>query len=303
MAHQILTAALSLPHVSARRPEDSYETAHISEINEALKEPGIVVVSLGFRDLSSQYLQNLVFGLGRNHKHGPPITHSSTRGCFWDIRPNDAEVHHKARSETKLDFPWHTDCSFESHPPQFFALHVLHADRRGGGTLSVLNASKIMLNLDISIYESLLRPEYSIKVPPEFFKGTENIIGGLVTKDGDEGSLRIRYRADIVEPLSSNAKEALQELNKILASKRTIEGEGLQIDFTPQMLPDDTVVLVDNGRWLHSRTAVMDPDRHLRRIRWARKEFTNHLKSGTMSASRGLSDSLFSKGQRNHSVI
>ena len=137
-----MQALSSIPRIPANDPNDAYDRTHVSTVNKALKGPGIAIVNLGFRDVDSHYLENIVLGLGNRHKHGPPITHSATRGWFWDVKPKQkSSCEPQARSEDKLEFPWHTDCSYKSQPLQFFALHVLYADRNGGGTLSVISLS------------------------------------------------------------------------------------------------------------------------------------------------------------------
>ncbi|KAL8744581.1 MAG: hypothetical protein Q9190_003194 [Brigantiaea leucoxantha] len=269
-------------------PENSEKfTAHIAAINAALHGPGIALVDLKFSDADSEYLQDLVLGLGENHNHGPPITHSSTRGWFWDVTPKQAAAHH-ARSESHLNFPWHTDCSYESHPPQFFALHVLHADRHGGGTLSALNVARILGKLRPTAYESLRRDEFRIRVPPEFAKGLDSIAGCLVGTVKEEPDLRIRFRSDIIQPQSERASDALKALNQILSLGREADVQDVQLNLSPEMLPDNTIVLMDNGRWLHARTEVRDPRRHLRRIRWGRQEFLAYSPRKATRSEEGL---------------
>ena len=252
--------------------EDSNDRTHIAAVHTALREPGIALVSLKFSDTSSDYLQKLILGLRIYHNHGPPIEHSATRGWFWDVRPMEKAVN-RARSESSLNFPWHTDCSYESRPPQFFALHVLHADQYGGGTLFALNALQILRKLDSSALENLSRPEFRITVPPEFSKGVHSIDGRVVNQAEEPSDLRIRFRSDIIQPLSSRAEKALQGVRKLLAPGSEAKIEDIKISFTPQDLPSNSIVLMDNNRWLHARTEVMDPKRHLRRIRWGRREF------------------------------
>lgn len=241
-------------------------------MNKALIGPGIALIDLKFPDTKSKYLEDLVLGLCTHHNHGPPIGHSATRGWFWDVRPKE-RTGHQARSESSLDFPWHTDCSYESRPPQYFALHVLHADRYGGGTLSVLDALEVVRKLGSSTCQSLSRPDFRITVPPEFSKGTHSIDGSLATPAEDGSAMHIRFRSDIVKPLSKDAEDALQKLNRRLEFSTELEKEGIKFDFTPQILPDNTLVLVDNSRWLHARTEIKDHKRHLRRMRWGRRQF------------------------------
>ena len=68
----------SIPQITANGPNDAYERAHVATVTKVLKGPGIAVLDLGFRNGDSRYLQSIVLGLGKRHKHGPPITHSVT---------------------------------------------------------------------------------------------------------------------------------------------------------------------------------------------------------------------------------
>ena len=200
------------------------------------------------------------------------MEHSATRGWYWDIRPTEKAVN-RARSETCESFPWHTDCSYESQPPQYFGLHVLHADQCGGGTLRVINTARLLRMLSDPVYETLACPEFRITVPPEFFKGTNTIRGSVIKRGRDRGDVCIRYRSDIIQPLSTNAEKALQELHELLARYGGSNFGDLGVELTAQDLPDNSLVLIDNGRWLHSRTEIKDPMRHLRRVRWGQRDF------------------------------
>jgi Taurine catabolism dioxygenase TauD, TfdA family len=241
-----------------------------------------LILQLGFEDPESEYLLQLVLSLEKHHEHGPPLTHSSTRGWFWDVKPQPESVEQKycARSETMGDFPWHTDCSYVSRPPRFFGLHVLQADRCGGGTLSVLQVSQVAARLKPRAREALYQPEFRLRVPAEFSNGTEAVVGPLFSDREAESSsppvpsphLRCRFRADIVVPQTARARAALGELDGILLAVRTGNSDcGLHL--TPDILPNGSIVLLDNGRWLHARNKVHDPGRHLRRVRWDARAF------------------------------
>lgn len=270
-----------VPRLPAATPSDSRDNeTHIASINTALQRFGVAIVDLQFQDPHSVYLHHLVQSLCKHHNHGPPITHSSTEGWFWDVRPKPEKTVNQARSESMFNFPWHTDCSFESAPPQFFALHVLHADRNGGGTFSALSTSDVMAKLTPNVRQCLTRPEFQITVPPEFAKGVDSIIGNLACQSVKDRHgrlmMRFRYRADITQPLSNQAEEALRELNAVLTPSPGGAGadiDHIKMDLTPQILPDNSIVLMDNGRWMHARNEVKDKRRHLRRIRWGRRDF------------------------------
>lgn len=122
---------------------------HIQIIHSQLEKAGIVKISLDFDDDNCRYLEQVIMKLNQNYGHGLPIDHSATRGWFWDIRPlaKPPTKTYQARSETANDFPWHTDCSYESSPSRYFALQVLQPDYCGGGTLSVLKVERLLAHL------------------------------------------------------------------------------------------------------------------------------------------------------------
>ena len=253
------------------------ETSHLRAIHETLEAKGVIQLQLGFPDKDSNYLQKLILKLHEEHRHGLPITHSAERGWFWDVRPSPDSFQshgHQARSETMERFEWHTDCSYEKCPPRYFALQVLQPDRCGGGTFSVLNVDRLLTLLSPFARKWLSSHNYQINVPPEFLKeaGQKHIKGNLlaVSSDVEGGGSRLRLREDITVPLTEDAEKALQELKSILFSEAA-EAETLHLK--SENLPEGSIILMDNQRWLHSRNEVKDPNRHLRRVRWGATEF------------------------------
>ncbi|KAL2159649.1 hypothetical protein VTH06DRAFT_2218 [Thermothelomyces fergusii] len=262
------TPISAVPHLSVNRLDYLQQPGHIREINQLLEREGMVKLSLGFPDDESRYLHGLIVGLNRFHGHGLPVDHSATRGWFWDIRPSATQFQSngcQARSETMRDFPWHTDCSYEDRPPRYFALHVLQPDRRGGGVFSALAARHILRQLSPAAREALTRPDFRIAVPPEFVRssGKTHVVGSILASASTSAS--IRFREDIVTPLSEPAARAIDELRRALQSP---EARRETLHLTPDMLSRGSVLLLDNRRWLHARNEVRDPERHLRRVRW-----------------------------------
>lgn len=74
---------------------------------------------------------------------------------------------------------------------------------------------------------------------------------------------QLRFREDITVPLTLDASKALDELKEILYSAAQEES----LHLPPQSLPQGSIIMIDNRRWLHSRNEVKDPNRHLRRVR------------------------------------
>ncbi|KAL2867568.1 uncharacterized protein BJX67DRAFT_371905 [Aspergillus lucknowensis] len=264
----IYSQPLTVPHLPAPTIERSTQQDHVHKVHEELQQHGILKISLGFPDPGSQYLKQLVLSLHQHCSHQLPISHSASRGWLWDVRPESSSfqtVNHRARSETMEEFPWHTDCSYEEMPPRYFALQVLQHDRFGGGTLSAMNIQRLNESLSPSTQESLMRQEYKINIPKEFTKdpGKQQIIGNLMAIDPESQSCLMRFRRDILTPLTEEASRALEELDESLRCESFSTVHLTSADF-----PTGTIIIMDNRRWLHARNDVKDPQRHLRRLRW-----------------------------------
>ncbi|KAF5023465.1 hypothetical protein F66182_4465 [Fusarium sp. NRRL 66182] len=241
---------------------------HVQTVSKQLERSGILKISLDFPDHESEYLKRLLVSLHRRHGHQLPISHSAAHGWFWDVRPSQTNFqagNHQARSETMDEFPWHTDCSYEDLPPRYFALQVLQHDRFGGGTLSIMNVQRLAELLSPETQSSLAAPEYRITIPPEFIKNPtqEHITGSVLVT----GSLpMIRFREDILTPLTERAARALEHLKRALLNEKVHTHATVHLKAAD--LPKGSIVLIDNRRWLHARNDIKDPERHLRRVRW-----------------------------------
>ncbi|KAL7893916.1 hypothetical protein HDV63DRAFT_384531 [Trichoderma sp. SZMC 28014] len=271
----------TVPCVEASNISQARELVHVHGISEKLRQHGILKISLGFDDSKSQYLEQLLLSLHQHHGHQLPIAHSATKGWFWDVLPTTTSfqtANCQARSETMDEFPWHTDCSYENPPPRYFALHVLQPDRYGGGTLSVMSVQRLSELLSEATKASLARPEYLIRTPPEFEKSPrqQHIVGSIMAADAKNQTNMMRFREDILTPLSDRASAALDELKHAVKSAEARSHSALHL--TPKALPARSIILIDNRRWLHARNHITDPERHLRRVRWDAVPFT----TGTM---------------------
>lgn len=179
------------------------------------------------------------------------------------------------------DFPWHTDCSYEYPPPRYFALQVLQPDRFGGGTLSVMSVARLTEYLSATTRAALMRPDFRIAIPTEFVKDPSRtsirgrlLIQNETTTGGGRGSALIRFREDIVTPLSAEAAAALDDLGTALRHLAAAHDAHSTLHLSAQDLPARSIIVIDNRRWLHARNHVRDPERHLRRVRWDAAPFT-----------------------------
>ncbi|CAF3704322.1 unnamed protein product [Rotaria sp. Silwood1] len=187
---------------------------------------------------------------------GKCLTHNAEENSFvWHVRPlpSISDIQHPlARSQTNEEFPFHTDCSYESNPPEYVALFVLEQDQLGGGQFEVIQVSDIVNNLSEASKTILLTENFKIAVPMEFrkVKDVDHIYGPILLDHNE-----IRYRPDIV---LDHKSAALNELESIIS----------RIPKHAPKYEKYTMILLNNRKYLHARTKILDPRRHLLRIRF-----------------------------------
>ena len=180
---------------------------------------------------------------------GVPSPHHTDGPLVWDVRYTPGS---DTRSRTLKPFPFHTDSSFEDPAPNGMGLYVKQQDACGGGYTRLIEARKVVARLSALTRHRLRQPVYRFNVPPEFNKGTAARFLPILLDGG-----RIRYRREIIE--DSDHQEALNELDAVLADNSLVDS---------LLLPAGTLLLLDNSRWLHGRSVILDPQRHLQRVRF-----------------------------------
>jgi hypothetical protein len=148
----------------------------------------------------------------------------------------------------------------------------------------VLNVRKLAMMLGKQTREALMLPEYRFKIPREFVKdeGKMDIVGRILRSE--RGGLAMRYREDIITPLTRRAEEAAGQLERVLKSTSQIREATIRL--TAMDLPARSIILIDNRRWLHARNHIHDAERHLRRVRWDAVPFDGEV-SGQYLQSNG----------------
>ena len=243
---------------------------------QAIREYGICGIEIGWQDPESQFMLDVV-----EHMGCKPDTHSSTQGALWDVKYKPEGVHSEdtgkkavSISHSMGEFAWHTDAAFEENPTRFFGFHIIHPDKQGGGVFRILKAEDLSRLLSPQAVDVLSSHEFDLKVPPEFFKGKNTVKGKLLDVDPVTGRAYVRYRSDILhDPPSADAdaNAAIQELKGLLE-----DPAGVGEHVPGFVFKENMVLLMDNARYLHSRTDIKDPKRWLRRVRfhgtpWAAK--------------------------------
>ena len=235
---------------------------------QAIREHGICGIEMGWPDPDSQFVLDVVNKMGCK-----PDTHSSTQGALWDVKYKPEGVHSEGTGKKAVsishsmgEFAWHTDGAFEENPTRFFGFHIIRPDKQGGGVFRVLKAEDLTRLLSPEAVDVLSSHEFDFKVPPEFFKGKSTVKGKLLDVDAATGRAYVRFRKDILhDPPSADAQAnaAVKELNDHLDAP-----EGVGEHVPEYVFKENTVLLMDNARYLHSRTDIKDPKRWLRRVRF-----------------------------------
>lgn len=256
-------------------PEDSifslksYSFKDCDKYKSLLIKNGIVLITLEFPDANSSYFCSLITSLGME-----PCSHSGKENDYlWNIQPLvvDASKQFLPRSHTADVFQMHTDASFEPVPPRYFGLQVLKKDALNGGQTLLIKFDDVLKNLSLSEIDLLSSTQIKLKIPNEFKKSShqENFILCTILsprKDCFNNRL-IRYRYDIIldrNSLTDEYKKALEKFESLIDIEKSELIKYIN-------LRDNQIMIVDNSRWLHGRTQILDPNRHLVRIRFQTK--------------------------------
>lgn len=182
------------------------------------------------------------------------------KGAVWVVSPMNAGI---ARSHQSDEFATHTDASFETNPPRYFALGVQSVDKRGGGWSGFARIRDAVNQLSLEEYVILRRTKVRWEVPIEFRvdPSVEKHIFAPVLMSKNRG----RVRSDVMDlsHLSEAIKLQFQHAydkfyNFLTASCRK----------SSFLLPEGSIMFIDNQRFVHCRTAIQDQTRSLVRIRF-----------------------------------
>jgi alpha-ketoglutarate-dependent taurine dioxygenase len=227
-------------------------------------------VHLAHLDVDDRGLMLYCLALGLGYPTGTEPRH---RQVVWPViaraKPGEGFATH---SELDTEAKYHTDTTFYPNPERYFILYSVRAARCGGG-VSKLRASKHIINYLQKTDEGkrALQVLRALRVPfriPSVFTDSGDASEKVYTfsrilDDQD----KVRWRDDTVKRgLTEQPSFAHPDIN------RSIEEFEKALDEAPEevrlTLDDDSLMLVDNHRALHARTAFQDRVRHLLRIRF-----------------------------------
>jgi alpha-ketoglutarate-dependent taurine dioxygenase len=223
--------------------------AILRALRQRLDERGIVLARTEPGDTTGRTMRQIVAALGRAD------VHDAGGRQVWDIRYKPEAVD-GTRSLTLKAFPYHTDGSFEDPSPTAIALYVVREDRFGGGDTLLIEAAQALRQLSDEALDVLRTTRFRFQIPAEFAKDVPYRDLPILL-----GPDRLRYRREILDETRCAPMQvaALDALDAALAAVEPIR----------MTLRSGTILLLDNARFLHARTELRDPERHLLRMRFS----------------------------------
>lgn len=195
-------------------------------------------------------------------------SHTTNHSSFvWDIRskamPDPAA--YQTFSET-TDVAWfHTDSSYSANPEQYIALWCLKPAECGGGISQIVDGNILLASIgaENERIPCVLRQPFPFRVPDVFrCKGDPSYTWAPILSENGNW----RYRRDTL--LDGIRTCLLEDSTRLEAAVREVEA-ALGVMKTEKLrLECGDLLLINNGRVLHSRTAFSDTSRHLLRIRF-----------------------------------
>lgn len=231
-------------------PIDWHNQCALDELRRRLERYGLALVRVTPGDSGGREVQQIVEQLGRAEEH------DRLGQTVWHIRYNAAAAARGATASLTLEpLPFHTDGAFEDPSPRYLAQYVVREDRFGGGETLLVEVASVLRRLSTKTLDLLRSTYFRFHAPAEYAKGTAFRDAPILF-----GAGLMRYRRAIIDDdLSEAAKSALDELDATIAA-----AEPLRL-----RLRSGEILLLDNARFLHARTEVLDPERHLLRMRFS----------------------------------
>jgi alpha-ketoglutarate-dependent taurine dioxygenase len=222
----------------------------IAEVRRRLERDGIALVMARLGDKEGTELRTIVGLLGTAEEH------DCLGHAVWHIRYDAAAAARGATASLTMEpLPFHTDGAFEDPSPRYMALYVVREDRYGGGESLLVEVASVLGRLSPDTLDTLRSTQFRFRAPAEYDKGVPYRDAPIVFGDG-----LVRYRRVIIdERLCPEAKEALDELDAAIGAVEPVR----------LRMRSGMVLLLDNARFLHARTTVRDPERHLLRMRFS----------------------------------
>ncbi len=188
----------------------------------------------------------------------------------WHIKPRKSESKVFTFSEHNDEAPFHTDSQYRQEPENYQALYAIKKADCGGGLSSIITLKSILKVLDAHPNGKELRRIFTevdlpFAVPTVFKKEPDNdkeVIYGKVLGDN-----KIRYRYDTLMKGLEYSPGALsdEQIEMITYFEKLVNEDHESESY---MLENGDMLVLNNRRVMHKRSAFSDWNRHLLRIRF-----------------------------------
>ena len=231
------SSSFKIPDFCYQQIVNKSSVVPIEKYKKILTKTGLLLISLNYDEEDGSTMESIVNELGVVH------THNIDGYALWDIKSGGSNGNESlARSHKLSEFVLHTDCSYETNIPDFFGLYIVQHDELGGGKNLLVDCLTLIHHLSIASLQTLQTEQVKITVPPEFRKDVEYIYATIIDAD-----FNVRYRKEIIDlsEASGAMRVALDELERL--SNSPIVNRAVEIK-------KNTILLLDNKRYLHART-------------------------------------------------
>lgn len=178
-------------------------------------------------------------------------------------------------SESDTEGEYHTDSTFDAEPERYFLLYVNQAARCGGELSRVRSNAAVIRYLQNSAdgqpaAATLRNRLFPFRIPSAF-PGGGSAASTYIDVPIPTGTNTIRWRPDtLAKGLEDSPDFDTPDVRA--AAKQLMHGLEHAPEELAMNLQDDSMVLVDNHRAVHARTAFRDRERSLFRARFHSKK-------------------------------
>lgn len=183
---------------------------------------------------------------------------------FFPVTPSADEDESTDLSSTGASFPFHSDSTYMVRPHEMLGLGCVVNDAAGGDS-SVMLAADVADLVEAKAGADALRA-LGEAVFPYFLRdpiaGQGVQLVPVLWRHHDQW--RIRYRSDVLDALLPRHDLSARHLSALEAMRSLLDNPSAEAETRIRLQPHD-YLLLDNRRVLHSRTALGDGARELRR--------------------------------------
>lgn len=227
----------------------------------------VEVDQIGLKELPLATKRHVLYALA-NLIGEPTATDPRRRRVLWDVKPRSLPPGHFATfSEHDGEARFHTDTQYYPNPERFFFLYAVQAARCGGGKSYFADATDLIHRMTRTAsgcraFATLSTVRVPFRSPSAFARSNEAEYtwAPIIT-----AVPLIRYREDTL----LDCEHCFPDVpwREIKAALTCFSEAAAAASTSRTVLPDDSIVFVNNHQALHARTEFKDQERHLIRVR------------------------------------